>query len=74
MNLAVEIYNALITHCGESKNVRGVTEQALRHMKNGIHAPNLSTISKIFKANDMPAEIVIHVKDEGKKSKLTIKL
>lgn len=74
MNLAQEIYNTLENHCGGITNVKGATEQSLRNMKNGVHSPKLSTISKIFKANDIPADLVVTVNKDGKKGKLTIKI
>lgn len=75
MNLAQEIYNTLEKHCGgDIRNVRGATEQSLKNMKDGKHSPKLSTISKIFKANNVPAELVITVEIEGKKGKTKFKL
>lgn len=74
MTIGQQIFETLVTHCGDIRNVRGATEQSLRNMKDGKNAPSLKTISSIFKANNIPAEIVITVKKEGKSGKTKIKL
>lgn len=74
MNLAQEIYNTLEKHCGDIRNVRGATEQSLKNMKDGKHSPKLSTIAKIFEANNIPAELVVTVDIDGKRGKTRFKL
>jgi len=43
-------------------------------MKNGIANPTIETISKIFKANNIPCELVLTIKVDGKKDKKRISL
>lgn len=76
MTVAEQIYNTIIEHCGTPKDVtlKGVTWQSLMNMKEGKANPSIGTISKIFKANGIPAELVLTVKVEGKTGKTKIKL
>lgn len=74
MNIGEEIYKAIKEHCGDTVVLKGVTWQSLKNMKEGKSNPTLSTIGKIFKANNMPAELVITIKKEGKTGKTKIKI
>jgi len=74
MTIGKEVYDQIISHCGDIKNVRGVTENALKNLKDGKNNPSVPLLSKIAKANSMVIELVFHVKQEGKAGKTTIKL
>ena len=74
MNVAEEIYKAIESHCNKDIALKGITWQSLKNMKDGKANPTIKTISSIFKANGIPAELVLRVSIEGKKGKIKIKL
>lgn len=74
MEIGQQIYDTIISNCGDIKSVKGVTEQALKNMRDGKNYPSLKLLKTIFEQNNIPAEIVITVKNEGKKGKTKIKL
>lgn len=70
--LSKQIYEIIEKHRNPNK-VLG-TEATIRQMKEGNLNPTLKTVAKLFEDNNMPAELVITVKIEGKKGKTKIKL
>lgn len=71
--LSAQIYDIIEKHRSPEK-VRG-NDATKRQMKNGTLNPTLRTVSELFKENDMPAELIITVREDGKtgKTKLPLK-
>jgi len=73
MTIGQQFYSVILKHCGEIKNVRGVTENALKNMRDGKNSPSIPTLSKIFKANGIEAKVDLDFTYKGKKTQTTIK-
>lgn len=71
--LSNEIYKILLNHKGEDKRIIG-NQATIRLMREGSLNPTLKTVKTLLNDNDLPAEIVISIKFDGKKGKTRIKL
>lgn len=65
MEITRQIYEAIISHCGDIKNVKGVSEQSLKYMRDGKSFPTVPYLKKLFETNGMKAEITLTVKNKG---------
>jgi len=74
MNIAEEIYKALVRHCGSEERVLGTNPTTLQALKKGQANPGTKTLTKLFNLNGIEAELVIKVKPELGTGKTRIKL
>lgn len=74
LNLAKEIYKALISHCGKIDDVKGVTRTTLEGYKSGKGNPTLKTVARIFEENGMPSSLIMEHKHKNNTTTTVLRL